>query len=451
MGPFGDRVPKWPVLAGVAALLSAIVISSLVPLIAALPALLTGGDRAQPGIILLGAIPTAVAIVVVVCMLARLTRPVTADQLGLRVPDDVPRAVLLTVGAALVLAAVAVAWTVLGDLEGSLVIPPEIDTRTATARGFDLPVRESVDWGPGLLASALARCVLPVVAGEILLRGFVFPALSVVARAGPGRADRLRRVRRLRAALRLAGDRRPLDADGPAPVPPLHRHGIAARRHRARVGRRGHQPWRVGRAGAGRRGGARDRLRGDRGGPCRRARAPAAARGQAPAAARQRGVRAAPAAALLVLALAGCGGDGPLELVSAEPPAGAEAAGKNSERQGDPDPDSGESIYKVRPTEGDALSYKVTVRNTSSDAIEVTGVKADEDRDGAFVPERVDGAPVKIEAGASEPVTIEGTVHGCQFGGQRVSLAGPELELDDDRTQQFDLGLQVELIVEGCS
>ncbi len=178
MGPFGDRVPKWPVLAGVAALLSAIVISSLVPLIAALPALLTGGDRAQPGIILLGAIPTTVAIVVVVCLLARLTRPVTADQLGLRVPDDVPRAVLLTVGGAVVLAAVAVAWTVLGDLEGSLVIPPEIDTRTATARGFDLPVRESVEWGPGLLASALARCVLPVVAGEILLRGFVFPALS---------------------------------------------------------------------------------------------------------------------------------------------------------------------------------------------------------------------------------------------------------------------------------
>ncbi len=162
-------------------------------------------------------------------------------------------------------------------------------------------------------------------------------------------------------------------------------------------------------------------------------------------------MRAAPAAALLVLAVAGCGGDGPLELVSAEPPAGAEAAGKNSERQGDADPDAGESIYKLRPTEGDALRYKVTVRNTSSDAIEVTGVKADEDRDGAFAPERVDGAPVKIEAGASEPVTIEGTVHGCQFGGQRVSLAGPELELDDDGTQQFDLGLQVELIVEGCS
>ena len=162
-------------------------------------------------------------------------------------------------------------------------------------------------------------------------------------------------------------------------------------------------------------------------------------------------MRAAPAAALLVLALVGCGGDGPLELVSAERPAGAEAAGKNSERQGDPDPDAGEPIFKLRPTEGDALSYKVTVRNTSSDTIEVTGVKADKERDGAFVPERVDGAPVKIEAGASAPVTIEGRVEGCRFGGQRVSLAGPELELDDDGTQQFDLGLQVELLVEGCS
>ena len=178
MGPFGDRVPKWPVPAAVAAMLAAAVISSVVPLVAALPAILTEGDRALPGIVLLGAIPTAVAIVVAVVLLARLTRPVTTDQLGLRIPDDVPRAVLLTLGAAVVLAAVATAWALLGDLEGSLVIPPEIDTRTATARGFDLPVRESVEWGPGLLASALARCVLPVVAGEILLRGFVFPALS---------------------------------------------------------------------------------------------------------------------------------------------------------------------------------------------------------------------------------------------------------------------------------
>ncbi len=178
MGPFGNRVPKWPPAAGVAAMVAAIVISAFVPLVAALPAILTGGTRAQPGIVLLGAAGSAAAIVAMVFAVARLTRPVTADQLGLRVPDDVGRALLLGAAAALVLAGVAAAWMLLGDPKGSLVVPPEIDTRSAIAKAYELPVRESVDWGPGLLASALARCVLPVVAAEILLRGFVFPSLS---------------------------------------------------------------------------------------------------------------------------------------------------------------------------------------------------------------------------------------------------------------------------------
>ena len=178
MGPFGTRVPKWPPAAAVAAILAAAVISSLVPLTAAAPAILTGDDRAQPGIVLLGAVPAAIAMVAVVCPLAHLPRPVTADQLGLRTPGDVPQAVLLAAAAALVLAGVAAAWALLGDLQNSLAIPPEIDNRSGVARAYELPVREAVDWGPGLIASALARCVFPVVAAEILLRGFVFPALS---------------------------------------------------------------------------------------------------------------------------------------------------------------------------------------------------------------------------------------------------------------------------------
>jgi len=166
---------KWPPLAGVAALVAAGVAAGFAPLLAAVPAVATGGDRAQPGIVLLGAVLAAAAVVAVVVALARLTRPVTPEQLGLRAPDDVPHAVLLFAGAALALGAVATAWALLDGLQ--VVVPPEVDTRTLTAQAYDLPVREPVEWGPGLLASALARCVLPVVAGEILLRGFVLPAL----------------------------------------------------------------------------------------------------------------------------------------------------------------------------------------------------------------------------------------------------------------------------------
>jgi hypothetical protein len=156
------------------------------------------------------------------------------------------------------------------------------------------------------------------------------------------------------------------------------------------------------------------------------------------------------AAILALLAVAGCGGATPLARVSTEPPAGAEAAGKRAERQGSNDPDAGEPIFKLSPREGERLRYTVTVRNTDSKPVTITGVKADPDRDGAFAPERVDGAPVIIQPGASAPVAIEGTVHGCRFGGQRVALAGPEFRLDGGDTQQLDLGIQVELTVEGC-
>ena len=155
MRAFGDRVPRWPVLAGVLALAGAALIAAFVP-----------------------PILSSAAIVLLVVRLAALTRPVKAAQLGLRAPDDLPRALLLAGGAALALAAVAAAWQALGDPREALTVPPELDTRTVVAQAYDLPLREPVAFGPGLLASALVRCVLPVVAGEILVRGFAFPALS---------------------------------------------------------------------------------------------------------------------------------------------------------------------------------------------------------------------------------------------------------------------------------
>lgn len=178
MWPFGDRVPRWPALAGVAALAGAALIAAFAPLLAGLPVPAIGARRATPGVVLLGSAIAAAGILLLVTRLAALTRPVTAAQLGLRAPDDVPRALLLGAGAALLLAAVAAAWALLGDPRAAMSAPPELDTRSVTAQVFDLPMREPVSFGPALLASALARCVLPVVVGEILVRGFAFPALT---------------------------------------------------------------------------------------------------------------------------------------------------------------------------------------------------------------------------------------------------------------------------------
>ena len=82
------------------------------------------------------------------------------------------------------------------------------------------------------------------------------------------------------------------------------------------------------------------------------------------------------------------------------------------------------------------------MRNPTDEVVSVTGVAADEDRDGAFVPERIADGPVQVPPGEEADVTVEGTVRGCEYGAQDVPLAGPDLELRSDggtATQVFDL------------
>lgn len=179
---FGRRVPAWPPLAGAAVLLGAIAISTVVPLIVMIPAAIADVDRANAVFALATALLVSGALIVLVVRVAALTRPVNADQLGLRPPEQPGRALALALGVAAGLAVVAVLWQALGDLAGSLSVPPELDPRSAFAQAYDLPVRDPIPTLP-LVLSALARCVLPVVAAEILLRGFAFPAL--IAWKGP--------------------------------------------------------------------------------------------------------------------------------------------------------------------------------------------------------------------------------------------------------------------------
>jgi len=62
---------------------------------------------------------------------------------------------------------------------------------------------------------------------------------------------------------------------------------------------------------------------------------------------------------------------------------------------------------------------------------------------------------VRIPAGQRGQVEVQGTIHGCQYGGQMVPLAGPELAMrnadGDERTQELPLDVRVDIVVEGCS
>jgi membrane protease YdiL (CAAX protease family) len=173
-----DAVPGWPPLAGVAALLLVSIAGSVAPLPAAAAGGLAGLDGTTPALTLLAALLFAAAAVLVVAKLAGLTRPVKPAQLGVRMPDDPARALVLTALAALGFGAlVALAWA-LTDLSAALPVPAELDTRSVYAQAYELPVREPAELGAGLAASVIARCVIAVAAMELVLRGFAFPALS---------------------------------------------------------------------------------------------------------------------------------------------------------------------------------------------------------------------------------------------------------------------------------
>jgi len=78
MRPFGDRVPAWPPLAGALALLTAALLATGAPLVAAIPAAVAGVEGTA--IVLLAGVLTSAAIVGTVILFARLTRPVTGEE-----------------------------------------------------------------------------------------------------------------------------------------------------------------------------------------------------------------------------------------------------------------------------------------------------------------------------------------------------------------------------------
>ncbi|HEV2814586.1 MAG TPA: CPBP family glutamic-type intramembrane protease, partial [Solirubrobacteraceae bacterium] len=165
MKPF-EGVPGWPPLAGVVALAVAYVASFVVVVVVALVAEAAGYEPADrpPGAVLLVAVLFALTSVGACLFVARQTAPLAPGQFGLRrVPPG--EAALLVAAAALVLAAVVTVWAWATVERLAFPVPQELD-------------RGDVDADAGLAASALARAVVAPVAGQVVLLGFVLPALS---------------------------------------------------------------------------------------------------------------------------------------------------------------------------------------------------------------------------------------------------------------------------------
>lgn len=174
---FPEQVPDWPPLAGAGALVGGSLMAVPAALLAALLATIAGLGSTPPAVLLFALLSGAGTLALVAWIAGR-TAPLRAPQLGLRAPSDLARAAGLTVLAAVVVAAMVALLSLAADVGGTLAVPPELDPRGPLARSYDLALIAPVEIGPDFVASALARCVIPAIVGEVLLRGFAFPALA---------------------------------------------------------------------------------------------------------------------------------------------------------------------------------------------------------------------------------------------------------------------------------
>lgn len=169
-------VPGWPALDGVIAILGAVLVSVLAAIVAAVVVKAAGSDgQTGFGTLVLWAI-AAPGIVWVVVVVARRTEPPTAAELGLRTLS--PDRVLRVLGAAVVVfAAVVALWSLVVDLDAALSVPAEVATGELQTF-IDPDGADAVGLSANALALVLALGVVAPIGIEVLLRGFVLPALS---------------------------------------------------------------------------------------------------------------------------------------------------------------------------------------------------------------------------------------------------------------------------------
>lgn len=168
--------PGWPPLAGVVVLVGAYLAGMVVLTIVAIGAGIAGyePEDVPAGLVLVLAVLFAAAAVAVCLVVAAQTARPTAEALGLRPPPPGETAVLVA-GGLVVMAIVGALWA-WGAIERlALPVPAELDPGPD---GSGIRAAPDVDPGAGLAASALARAVIAPFVLQVVVLGFVLPALS---------------------------------------------------------------------------------------------------------------------------------------------------------------------------------------------------------------------------------------------------------------------------------
>lgn len=177
MSAFHRDVPAWPAVAVLWVALALFVGQLVGTIVLAAIQVGAGAEEVGPGTRLAQTAITAVVVVGTMLWVASRTARPSAAQFGLRAGRP-GRALVGGLAVAGGMAVFMVVWSLLVDVREGLAVPLELDPRTESGRDLDVPLRGAVPVDVGFVVSVLARCVLAAIVSEVVVRGFVFPALS---------------------------------------------------------------------------------------------------------------------------------------------------------------------------------------------------------------------------------------------------------------------------------
>ncbi len=150
-------------------------------------------------------------------------------------------------------------------------------------------------------------------------------------------------------------------------------------------------------------------------------------------------------ATVLLTALAGCGDRSTLRAERVEPPPGFTQTGLTAGSPTPGRPRIAETRYWRYEdlSDGDELTWKITVRNTGDETVRVVGVRSDPSRERVLRPRELAGPAVTIDPGRTADVEVRGEIFECDQQGVELLYGTGTTELELESPPGEDAGTDV--------
>ncbi len=149
--------------------------------------------------------------------------------------------------------------------------------------------------------------------------------------------------------------------------------------------------------------------------------------------------------AVLLASLAGCGDRSTLRAERVEPPPGFTQTGLTAGSPTPGRPRIAETRYWRYEdlSDGDELTWKITVRNTGDETVRVVGVRSDPSRERVLRPRELAGPAVTVEPGRTAEVEVRGEIAKCEPQGVELLYGTGTTEMEIESPPGEDAGTDV--------